>query len=462
MLLTIDYRAPEAGDLGYLLHKHPDRVQSFDLAVGRALCYYPVREPDRHLAALLLEVDPALVRRRRLGGSDASLAEYVNDRPYAASSMMAVAIGGVLRSAMQGRCEARPALAEAALPLELTLHAVPSEGGAALAERLFAPLGATVTATPVPLDPERPDWGESRYLTLRLQGRFRLAEALRLLYVLLPVLDDAKHYWVGDDEVGKLLRAGEGWLAEHPERELITRRYLAHQRGMVADALARLREAEGLPGDDDAQAEPMVRPSLQRLRVETVLGVLRELGARSVADLGCGEGALLQRLQADPSVRRIIGTDVAPTVLERAAKRLRLAERDDAERVRTTLHQSSLGYLDDRLQGLDAAVLMEVIEHIDPDRLAAVEQAVFGHAAPGAVVVTTPNAEYNVRYPALAAGAMRHPDHRFEFTRAEFAAWADGVAERYGYRVDLRPVGDPDPALGPATQLALFRRGAAA
>ena len=108
------------------------------------------------------------------------------------------------------------------------------------------------------------------------------------------------------------------------------------------------------------------------------------------------------------------------------------------------------------------AIITEVVEHVEPERLDALARSVFGLAKPASVVVTTPNAEYNALYPALAAGAFRHPDHRFEWTRAEFAAWAGAVGGRYGYRVEFRAVGEADPLLGPPTQLALFRKEAAA
>lgn len=150
--------------------------------------------------------------------------------------MLAVALGKVFRTAMAGRCDLRPELAPTPLPLELHVPALPSTGGADQVRRFFEPLGWTVDATPIPLDPTVPAWGDSRYVDLRLTGTQLLSQALSHLYVLLPVLDDAKHYWVGDDEVGKLIRAGSGWLADHPERDLITRRYLAHQQDLVHTA----------------------------------------------------------------------------------------------------------------------------------------------------------------------------------------------------------------------------------
>ncbi len=479
MLLTISSTTTgsdaAATDLGYLLHKHPDRAQAFDLPVGRAHVFYPEATENRCTAALLLEVDPIdLVRGRKFGGSDDfSLAQYVNDRPYAASSMLAVALAGVYRTAMAGRCDHRPDLPDVPLDLGIHVPALPCRGGPQVAERLFGPLGWQVRATAVPLDPAL-DWGPSRYVDLELTGRLRLADALNQLYVLLPVLDDAKHYWVSPDEVDKLIRAGEGWLGEHPERDLITARYLRHRRALVVTASDRLAELDeqldeqpdppdadrpepaARPGSDPV--EPEVRMTLADQRRDAVLEALRGAGVSSVVDLGCGEGKLLRQLLDDPAHRRILGVDVAHRSLEIAARRLHLDQLPDRVRERITLRQSSLTYRDAEIEGFDAAVLMEVIEHVDPPRLGALERNVFGAARPGRVVVTTPNVEHNVRFADLPAGNTRHRDHRFEWTRAEFRSWAGRVAAEYGYQVDFRPVGPDDSEVGPPTQLALFVR----
>ncbi|WP_435737210.1 3' terminal RNA ribose 2'-O-methyltransferase Hen1 [Cellulosimicrobium sp. PMB13] len=511
MLVTLtataahDLGLDDATDLGFLLHKHPGRAQSFDLPVGRAHVFYPEATPERCTAALLLEVDPVgIVRDKRFGGSGGgfALAQYVNDRPYAASSLVAVALGKVFSTAAAGRCDARPDLAATAIPLEIHVPSLPCRGGAGLARRFFEPLGWVVEATAEPLDPTVPAWGDAHVVDLRLRGTVRLADALTQLYVLLPVLDDAKHYWVSTDEVDKLVRAGGGWLADHPEREQIARRYLAHQQRYVDDAVARLSALDDTSGAPAHAAEPRVvprsgavsgdnpgfgdvpaddtPPPLARQRADAVLAALHDAGARTVVDLGCGEGALLRRLAADRSFTRILGTDVSAGELDRAATRLRLHDASDAERERVQLVQSSLTYADDRLAGFDAAVLMEVVEHVDPSRLDALERAVLGRARPRTVVVTTPNAEYNVHYSNLlpgpdgtAAGGLRHPDHRFEWTRAELRAWAEAAAERFGYTVAYRDVGPVDAGTaeagsteprgaGPSTQMAVFTLGGAA
>jgi 3' terminal RNA ribose 2'-O-methyltransferase Hen1 len=471
-----------ATDLGFLLHKHPGRKQTFSTSHGTAHVFYPEATDARCTAALLLEVDPvALVRRGKgkgQGGSpDSALSQYVNDRPYAASSLLAVALSTVFKSALHGVCNARPERAAEPLPLRIEVPAVPARGGAALVEKLFAPLGWTsVRAVPVPLDAQFPEWGDSRYVQLVLEGELRLVEALRHLYVLLPVLDDAKHYWVSPDEVDKLLRAGEGWLPTHPEQQLITSRYLSRRWGLTRQATERLELARLAASDDttveeidNAVAEEIgeseeaeERPStLAVQRRDAILAALSDAGASRVLDLGCGQGQLVQALLKDVKYREIVGVDVSMRALTIASRRLKLDRMGERQAERVKLMQGSLTYTDKRLAGYDAAVLSEVIEHLDLPRLPALEHAVFGAARPRTVVVTTPNVEYNVRWETLPAGHVRHGDHRFEWTRAEFRGWAGEVAERHGYGVEFVPVGPDDPEVGPPTQMAVFARKSA-
>ena len=478
MLVTLSTTHVPATDLGFLLHKNPARAQQTSVSTGTAHVFYPEADAHRCTVALLLEVDPiGLVRTARAGGTEgAALAQYVNDRPYAASSLLAVALGKVFSSARRGVSKERPELVDAALPLEVHIPALSCSGGAEMAHRFFAPLGWRVEATAVPLDETLPEWGDSRYVDLRLSGELRVADALNHLYVALPVLDDAKHYWVDADEIEKLLRAGSGWLATHPERDLITRRYLRHRTSLTRRAIERLAEVDDAEALDDALAPPVAavggprdgdveetpdRPvPLALQRHGAVLAALRSAGAHRVIDLGCGAGALLPALLAESSFTEILGVDVSARALEVAARRLRLDRMPERQAARIQLVQSGLTYTDARLRGYDAAVLMEVIEHLDPDRLPALEHAVFGAAVPTTVVVTTPNVEFNVRYEGLPAGAFRHRDHRFEWTRQQFADWAAAVGARYGYAVRLLGVGDEAPDVGTPTQMAVFTRSA--
>ncbi|WP_406174458.1 3' terminal RNA ribose 2'-O-methyltransferase Hen1 [Streptomyces sp. NBC_00996] len=476
MFLTISTTGtPErpATDLGFLLHKHPDKAQAFSTSYGTAHVLYPEASVERCTAALLLEVDAvALVRRGkgkgRGGAPDAALAQYVNDRPYAASSLLAVALSAVFSSAMKGQCTAQPELPEQTRPLRIEVPALPARGGADLVRALFEPLGWTVTVEAVALDEQFPEWGDSRYVRLELEAtRLTLAEALRHLYVLLPVLDDAKHYWVSSDEVDKLLRSGEGWLPDHPEQKLITSRYLSRRWSLTREAMERLElvrlaeaddtEVEEIDNAVDEETDTEEKPvPLAVQRRDAILAALHASGAGRVLDLGCGQGQLVQALLQDTRFTEIVGVDVSMRALTIASRRLKLDRMGERQASRVQLLQGSLAYTDNRLKGYDAAVLSEVVEHLDLPRLPALEYAVFGSARPRTVLVTTPNVEYNVRWETLPAGHSRHGDHRFEWTREEFRTWARTVAERHGYAVEFTPVGPDDSEVGPPTQMATF------
>ena len=464
MLLTISTTHQPATDLGYLLHKNPARLQTEDLSFGKAYVFYPEATAERCTAALLVEIDPVgLVRGRGPAGEGGQLEQYVNDRPYAANSFLSVALGRLFTTAMSGRSKERQELAQAAIPLSAHLPVIAARGGEDLVRRLFEPLGYAVELTGSNLDEMFPEWGESPYVALTLSGTVRLQDLLTHLYVLVPVLDNEKHYWVANDEIEKLLKRGEGWLGSHPDQDLIVSRYLKRQRNLTREALSRLL-ADDSPGEEaqdsiPAESEQTERTSsLHEQRLQTVLSVLKETGAKRVVDLGCGEGKLLRLLLAEKQFETILGMDVSWRSLETAKERLRLDELPERQRSRIELIQGSLTYRDQRLNGFEAAAIVEVIEHLDAPRLATFERIVFEFATPQHVVLTTPNAEYNAVFETLPAGDFRHGDHRFEWKRPEFEGWASGVAERFGYDVSFEPVGPLDTELGAPTQMAKFVR----
>ena len=465
MLLTITTTHQPATDLGYLLHKNPARLHSFELSFGQAHVFYPEATAERCTAALLLDVDPVgLVRNRRGPGQGGTLDQYVNDRPYVASSFLSVAISRVFGSALGGRSKGRPELAATSIPLQAKISVLPCRGGEGFLRRLFEPLGYQVVAQRHTLDSTFPEWGESNYYTVELSGHGRLQDLLTHIYVLIPVLDNEKHYWVGDDEVEKLLRHGGAWLASHPQKEEIANRYLKYRRDLARDALARLVDEE-TPDPDvaeethDREEEVVERGlNLNNQRLNTVLAVLKSANAQRVLDLGCGEGKLLRALLQEKSFSEIVGVDVSHRTLQIAQERLRLERMPDRMRDRIKLMQGSLTYRDKRLSGFDAAAVVEVIEHLDQPRLAAFERVLFEFAKPNTVVLTTPNVEYNVRFETLPAGAFRHKDHRFEWTRAEFHQWAQPIADKYGYDVRFLPIGPEDSAVGAPTQMAVFEK----
>jgi len=402
----------------------------------------------------MLDVDPIkLVRGNRGSSSKGMLSHYVNDRPYAASSFLSVAMARTLRDTMAGRAPAREELSNTAIPLELTVSPIPCRGGDSIMRRLFEPLGYEVEIETVPLDEQYTEWGDSPYKTLRLKGTVRLADAITHLYVLIPVLDNAKHYWVGDDEVEKLIAKGGEWLQAHPDRDMIAGRYLKFRRyareaiGLLDEKFGSIdNEAEDEPGSGEEALERPMR--LNDQRYESVTQVLKRLGAQQVCDLGCGEGKMLARLMKEKSFTRIIGIEVSTAELEKAERRLKLDRMPPTQRKRIDIFRGSLVYEDERLKGHDVITLVEVIEHVDAERLDALERVVFTKAKPGAVIVSTPNIEFNATFENMKPGQLRHGDHRFEWTRQEFETWAAGVCERNGYTVTYEGIGEAHPTYG--------------
>jgi 3' terminal RNA ribose 2'-O-methyltransferase Hen1 len=463
MLLTITTTHKPATDLGYLLHKHPDKLQTFELSAGEFHIFYPEANEERCTAAILLEIDAVgLVHNSKSpSGEGFALEQYVNDRPYVASSFMSSAIAKGLSSALNGSCKQKPELVTHKLPFEVKISVMPARGGESFLRKLFEPLGYELQLQRHPLDEQFPEWGESRYFTVVLKHTITLKELLTHLYVLIPVLDNNKHYWVSENEVQKLLEKGEGWLASHPEKEQITKRYLRHRKGLMRQAMEVLLkdEAPEVEKQEEAAADaklPEEKQKLHDVRLSMVAEKLVRSGASRVMDLGCGEGKLLKLLMAEKQFEEILGMDVSWRALEIARDKLHLDNAPERVQKRIKLIQGSLMYKDKRLVGYDAAAVVEVIEHLDPPRLAAFERILFEFSHPSTVVITTPNAEYNVKYESLSAGVFRHSDHRFEWTRKEFDVWAQRICDRYAYDFKHIPVGPFDPEVGAPSQMGVF------
>ena len=466
MLLNITTSHQPATDLGYLLHKHPDKCQSFPMTFGQAHVFYPESTAEKCTATLLLDVNPVnLVRGKSNSQGEGRLSQYVNDRPYVASSFMSVAIAKVFRTALSGRCKDLPELVGQAIPLTVNLPVLPCRGGISFLQELFEPLGYEVAGETIPLDPTFPQWQDSVYINATLSNTVRLQDLLSHLYVLIPVLDDDKHYWVGDEEIEKLLRHGKGWLDTHPIKEQITKRYLKRRWSLARKALAQLSEEDSQDIDEkdlvqDREEAAIEKPiSLNQQRLELVAEVIKQHQAKRVIDLGCGEGKLIKYLLKNKSIEQILGVDVSYRTLEIAKKRLKLDDLPFHQKDKIQLIQGSLIYRDQRFNNYDAATVIEVIEHLDLNRLAALERVIFEFARPKLVIVTTPNIEYNVRFESLPNHKLRHRDHRFEWTRKEFQDWANNVAKKFNYQVTFQGIGDVDAEVGTPTQMAIFING---
>jgi 3' terminal RNA ribose 2'-O-methyltransferase Hen1 len=464
MLLTITYQGKNAENLGYLLHKNPIRPQKFELSCGYAYVFYPEVSDERCTAALLLDIDPIDLAKGKEGVKGGGPFDYVNDRPYVSSSFMSTAIAHVFRTALSGRCDKNPELASSEHNLTATVSALPCRGGAEMLDRVFAPLGYEIHYAKEPLDEKFPEWGEGCYVNLTLSRRCLLKDLLAHLYVLIPVFDRRKHYWVGADEIDKLLEKGAGWIETHPERDSIVRRYLAGRKRLARIALERLDDGESgaVEENEETGLDPeekceKLKKNLNTRRLEAVVAALLSNGVSTVLDLGCGEGNLLRLLLREKSFARVAGVDASVLALERAKRRLGVESMPESRASRLALFQGSLTYRDGRFAGYDAAACIEVIEHIDKNRLGAFEDVLFVHARPRVAVITTPNVEYNEKFEKMS-GPLRHGDHRFEWTRAEFQAWGEEAASRNGYTAVFSDIGDMDEELGTQTQMGVFTK----
>lgn len=460
MILSITNTRKPATDLGYLLHKHPDKLQSVDISHGKAHVFYPEANNDVCTASLIIDIDPIdLIRNAGNAALDSfTLGQYVNDRPYVASSFLSVALVKAFSTAMNGRCKDKPELVDQKLPLKVEIPVLPApQGGEALIRKLFEPLGYHVEVTRHTLDAKFPEWGDSRYYSLILSNEIALKELLTHLYVLIPAMDNDKHYWISNEEVEKLMQKGAGWLNNHHEKELIVKRYLKNIGVLAKDALRKLVDDEDIEQSDENGKKAVQFESLNQTRLKAVFEELKNCGAQRVLDLGCGEGKLLRMLLKERQFEFMLGMDVSYRTLEIAHERLNIKEMPPKQKSRIELIQGSLTYIDKRLMGFDAAAIVEVIEHLDLGRLLSFEKILFEVTRPKTIIVTTPNVEYNVKYETLEKGNLRFHDHQFEWTRKEFQDWGNGLAQKNNYSVEFKPIGEEDEKVGAPTQMAIFK-----
>lgn len=464
-MLFISTTHNPASDLGYLLRKNPANLYEGKTAFGTLKVFYPEVSEEKTTAVLVVEIDPiALVRRKEDQGS---AEQYVNDRPYTANSYVSVGIAEAFGSAMGGGSKERPELAETAIPLTLRIPVVRAKKGEDLIRRFFEPLGYSVEITALPLDEKFPEWGQSSYFDVTLTGTQRLCDALRHVYVLLPVLDEKKHYYMDKQEVEKIISKGKGWLADHPEKALILRTSLGRKPSLMREAFEQLSNAEpDLKAPDEESVDPAEatnqpverapkKQTLHRQRHDRVTELVRELKPKSVIDLGCGEGKFIRSIIPIQGIEKIVGLELSYYTLERAIKTLQLEDGGGRYGHRVELIHGSLLYRDKRTEGFDVATVIEVIEHMEAHRLPAFAKVVFGFAKPKTVIVTTPNREYNAVYNDIE---FRHDDHRFEWTREEFQNWVNGVCDQFGYEAEIEGIGDEHPEYGCPSQMAVFKR----
>ncbi len=477
MLITLSTTHQPTSDLGFLLHKHPDKIQSVDLGVGKAHVFYPEYTDERIQVALLIDINPIDLVRGKAGShknqSNFTLEHYVNDTPYISGSYMSVALSKAFSTAMNGQCRNLPELVEKPMSFEVQLSTLSAPyGGEQIIRTCFEPLGYSIECERHTLDSKNPIWGESRYYNVVLAGTQRLQDLLSHLYLLIPAINNDRHYFIGAGEIEKLMEKGKSWLPEHPARDQIVERYLKNLRGLSSEAITKLDTAktkeETVSNMDEADAiesanskEPELqerKQTLHQIRLNLALQEALKSGAHSILDLGCGEGKMLRLLLKEKQFTQILGMDVSYKELVRAKERLYWDEMPPRQKERIELIHGALTYRDHRLDGFDAALVIEVIEHLDENRLGSFERVLFEFARPKTIILSTPNQEYNQLFETLPENAFRHSDHRFEWTRKAFETWAEKVSTQFEYNVRYLAVGEEDPTFGAPSQMAVFTK----
>ncbi len=470
MQLSITTTHKPATDLSYLLHKNPDKVQTFDITGGKAYVFYPETTDEKCTATMILNIDTLeMIKNQKKSMSDFALKGYVNDRPFVASSFLSSAISSIYSSALNGNSKEKSEVVNKKIPLEVFISVINVSGGENLIKRFFEPLGYEIKIEKYELNENFKSWGESNYFSLTLKNIITLKELLTHLYILIPVFDNEKHYWVSTKDVDILLKKGEGWLENHPEKEFITKRYFKNIKSLsnlynkksIDDIEESQKNVDSEENNENEFEEinqiiKETKIKLDKQRLNYVYEKLIESGMKSIIDMGCGEGKLLKLLITNKQFEKIAGTDVSFNNLLKAKERLNFEEMSQKFKERIELFQSSLTYKDKRFSNYESCAIVEVIEHIDVERLESFEKSIFECSKFKYIILTTPNADYNINYKSLNKQNLRHSDHRFEWTKDEFKSWIDKICEKYKYNAKISGVGEFDEQSGHPTQVVEF------
>ncbi|TDQ36236.1 3' terminal RNA ribose 2'-O-methyltransferase Hen1 [Aureibacillus halotolerans] len=437
MQLTIKATGSDVSALSYLLAKNPANLYERKVKEHFVRFFFGTFSDTFVEATIFVTPDPlALVTHK----NSYDITHYINDREFVASSIFCSLCKSALATALNGLPNTAYAnYVDMTFPLTFTVGPIASGLSDEHVELLFKPLGYDVTFQYQSSESDV-EKGSARMLTI--QGLTTLQAGLRQLFVLLPVLDDYKHYYIDEKEMEKLERYGEGWLDEHPEKALIYRRAL------------RFKELYAPLQNDEETQEKTPKRSLNHQRYEAIASTIATFPNRArVIDLGAGEGKLLERLRLIPGIEELLAVEPSQAMLLRAMKAIEVSTEDG---IKPTLLQGSLFYYDHRLLDSDVIVLCEVIEHIDEERLPACMAMILDEYRPGALIITTPNKEYNQLYDMPEE--RRHHDHRFEWTRDQFTDWCYKINEGQSYDLTFSGIGDDNEIYGQPTQMCVFTR----
>lgn len=420
MQLSIYTKSPDARAVSYLLAKNPDNIYE-RYSKNHAVRFVYHTMTDDELYATIFVTPDALSLVKDEQAYD--ITHYINDREFAVSSIFLSLIRSALGTALNGKPkEEYEKYVSKHFPLTFEVGPVATSLTDEEIRALWEPLGYEVSIQAVS------EQKRARFVTLT--NSITLQQALQQLFILIPVMDDYKHYYIDEKEQERLQRYGEGWLEQHPLRDLIYKKALRFRH--------LLHEA---PKEN--------RGSLNMHRYEAIVKQVEKLPHRLVIDMGAGEGKLTEQLAQLQTIDTLYAVDPSNTALLKMKKRF--SEADFA--VTPTIQWGSLYYEDTAFKGADVFILCEVIEHINEDRLEPFMKLITDSYAPKNIIITTPNAEYNKVY---ELEDMRHDDHRFEWTREQFRSWCSAAAP--GYDLRFEGIGEEHAVFGTPTQMCVMTR----
>ena len=420
MQLSIYSKTKEAKAISYLLAKNPNNVyERYSKNHAVRFVYHKMSDEELY-ATIFVTPDPlALVNHEKAY----DITHYINDREFAVSTIFLSLIRSALGTALNGKPkEEYETYVQQPFPFTFEIGPVSTSMSDEDIYALWQPLGYDVSIQVIS--------NEKRARFLILTNTITLQQALQQIFILIPVMDDYKHYFIDEKEQERLERYGEGWLDTHPMRNIIYKRALRFRHLL-----------------NEAPKEK--HTSLNTMRYEAIVNQVKQLQHSIVIDMGAGEGKLTEQLAQIKTIDKLYAVDPSNAALMKMTKRF-----SDAEfSVTPTIQWGSLYYEEDNFRKADVFILCEVIEHINEDRLPQLMHLITDTYAPKSIIITTPNAEYNRVYELQQ---MRHDDHRFEWTRAQFKAWCSKVSPQY--ELHFEGIGVEHPAYGTPTQMCVMTR----
>ncbi|WP_407270561.1 3' terminal RNA ribose 2'-O-methyltransferase Hen1 [Radiobacillus sp. PE A8.2] len=444
MQLTIHATGENVQVLSFLLAKNPTNLYERESKGHLVRMFYSKFMPSEVEATIFVTPDSIELVKNNNNAYD--ITHYINDREFAVSSIFTSLIRSALATALNGNTkEEYQAWVKHCFPFTFGFGPVSTDLSDEQITNLFEPLGYEIDIEKRELDYDFSLKTTNHVRYINIHGTTTLQTGLRQLFVLIPVLDNYKHYYIDEKEIDKLQRYGEGWLDQHPSKDMIIRRAL------------RFKELYSQLEDKVEQQETTPKVRLNELRYQKIAETVQQLTDRkSIVDFGSGEGKLAYKLGFVSGVEEILAVEPSETATTRAIARFEHGE-SEVGFVSPTPVWGSLYYFDQRLVNKDVIILCEVIEHIDEYRLPKIIQTILQKYQPRALIITTPNSEYNNVYELDQA--YRHSDHRFEWTRNQFQACCTAATEQHPYRLHFDGIGEEHPSFGQPTQMCTFIRG---